>query len=126
MGEHTITLTSKNFEEKVKAGGIMLIDFWAAWCGPCRAFAPIFDDVASKNPDIVFGKINTEEERELAGAFEIRAIPTLAVFRDGILLFAKPGALPGPALEDLVKQVRALDMDKVRQEIAEAQAKEKS
>ena len=96
----------------------MLIDWWAPWCGPCRAFGPTYEKVAAKHPDITFGKVNTEDEPELAAAFDIRSIPTLMILRDKVLLFSQPGALPEAALEDLIRQVRALDMEKVRAEIA--------
>src|SRR5208283_3166991 len=111
-------VTSQNFRETVEQGGIVLLDFWAPWCGPCRSFAPVFDKVAADNPDITFGKVNTEEEAELAGAFEVRSIPTLMVFRDRVLLYSQPGALGAAALEDIVRQVRAVDMEKVRAELA--------
>lgn len=111
------TVTMKNFDELTRQG-IVLLDFWASWCGPCRAFAPVFEDAAARHPDIVFGKIDTEAEGELAEAFGIRAIPTLMIWRDGIPVFARPGALPGEALEDLIDQVRKLDMEEVRKKIA--------
>jgi thioredoxin 1 len=113
-----VQVTGKNFRETVEQGGIVLLDFWAPWCGPCRSFSPVFEKVAAANPDITFGKVNTDEETELAGAFEIRSIPTLMVFRDRVLLYSEPGALGAGALEDIVRQVRAVDMDKVRAEIA--------
>jgi thioredoxin 1 len=103
--------------------GILLLDFWAAWCGPCRAFAPIYEKVAKENPDITFGKVDTQAEPGLAAAFGIRSIPTLAVLRDGVLLFQEAGLVPVEGLRDLVQQVRDLDMDKVRAEIAEDQKK---
>jgi len=116
----TVDVTTEEFDTIVEANGrIVLLDWWAAWCGPCRAFAPIYEAAAARHPDIVFGKVDTEAEPELASAFEIQSIPTLMVFRDGVLLFAQPGMLPAQALESLVAQVRALDMDDVRRKIAE-------
>jgi len=118
----TVTLTSQNFEEIVSGDGIVFVDFWAAWCGPCQAFAPVFEEAARRSPDIVFGKVDTEAERELAAAFRISSIPTLMAFRDGILVFSQPGALRGPQLEQLVEGARALDMDSVRRQITEHEA----
>jgi thioredoxin 1 len=119
MAGSTVELTQQNFEQTVNAGGIVLIDWWASWCGPCRMFAPTYEKVAAKHPDIVFGKVDTEAQQALAGSFDIRSIPTLMILRDKVLLFSQAGALPEAALEDLIRQVRALDMDKVRAEIAE-------
>jgi len=115
----TQNLTKDAFQQAVEKDGIVLVDWWAAWCGPCRAFGPIFERVSEKHPDAVFAKVDTEAEQELSAAFGIRSIPTLMIFRDRILLYAEPGALPEEALEDLLGKVKALDMDDVRRRIAE-------
>ncbi|HET9552634.1 MAG TPA: thioredoxin family protein [Anaeromyxobacteraceae bacterium] len=119
MGTATVEITKENFKQQVEKDGIVLIDWWAPWCGPCRVFGPTYEKVAARHPDIAFGKVNTEAQPELAGSFDIMSIPTLMILRDKVLLFSQPGALPEAALEDLIRQVRALDMDKVRAEIAE-------
>ena len=118
----TIELTESTFEETVTKDGIVLVDWWAEWCGPCRVFSPIFEAAAERHPDITFGKVDTEAEQMLAAAADIQSIPMVMAFRDGILVFAQPGALPEAALEDLIGQIRALDMDAVRAQVAAAQA----
>jgi thioredoxin 1 len=114
----TVDLTDQTFERTVLDGGIVLVDFWADWCGPCKAFAPIYDSTSAANDDIVFAKVDTDANEALSAAMGIQAIPTLMAFRDGIGVFSQAGALPRPALEDLISQVRALDMDAIRAEIA--------
>ena len=114
----SITLNKANFEDVIQKNPMLIIDFWAPWCGPCKNFGPVFEATSDKYPDIVFAKVNTEEEQELGGMFQIRSIPTLMIFRDQIIIFAQPGALPGSALEEIIGKAQALDMDKVRQDMA--------
>ena len=119
MGTNTVQITIDNFQEIVEKPGIVLLDFWAEWCGPCKMFAPVFEKAAEQHTDVVFGKIDTEAEQDLAQAVGISAIPTIMVFRDGVLLFRESGALPPQALESIVDQVKKLDMDEVRKKVAE-------
>jgi thioredoxin 1 len=115
----TTNLTLDSFEGTVTSEGITIVDFWAEWCGPCKMFGPIFEEVSESNPDVTFAKVDTEAEQQLAGSLGIMSIPTVMIFRDGIQLFAQPGALPKTALEDLLGQVRNLDMDDIRAQLAE-------
>ncbi len=121
----TIELTKDNLDSTIENNDIVLIDFWAEWCGPCKMFGPIFKQASEKNPDMVFASCNTEEQPEVAGSFGIRAIPTLAVFREKILVFLQPGALPGSALNEIIEKVRELDMDEVRADIEKQKAEQK-
>jgi thioredoxin 1 len=123
MSVATVELTKDNFEQTVGEHPMVIVDFWAPWCGPCRGFAPVYEKASEAHPDIVFAKINTDEQQELAGSFGIRSIPTLMVFRDKVILFQQAGALPGNALEQVIAQAKSVDMAKVHQEIAGQQTK---
>jgi thioredoxin 1 len=120
MSVATTTLTPETHDDTVK-DGIVLIDFWADWCGPCKQFAPVYEKASEQHPDLVFTKVDTEADQELAGAYGIQSIPTLVVYRDGIPVYGRPGALPADALEDLIRQVKELDMDEIRKKYAEHQ-----
>ncbi|KMS92532.1 MULTISPECIES: thioredoxin [Streptomyces] len=117
----TVELTKENFDQTVTENEFVLIDFWASWCGPCRSFAPVYEKAAEENPDLVFAKVDTEAQPELAAAFDIQSIPTLMIVRDQVAVYAQPGALPAPMLADLIGQARKLDMDEVRKDIAAQQ-----
>ena len=119
----TVELTQENFEQTVNDNAMVIIDFWAPWCGPCKGFAPVYEKAAESHPDVVFGKVNTDEQQELAGSFGIRSIPTLVVFREKVILFQQAGALPSNALEQVIAQAKALDMAKVHAEVAGQQQK---
>ena len=114
----TVELTKDNFEQTVNGNAIVIVDFWAPWCGPCRGFAPVFEKASEAHPDVIFAKVNSDEQQELAGAFNIRSIPTLMVFREKVILFQQAGALPGSALEQVLTEAKSIDMAKVREEIA--------
>jgi thioredoxin 1 len=118
----TIELTQENFEQTITSNDMVVIDFWADWCGPCKSFAPTYEEISNQYPDIVFAKINTEQEQALAGHFQIRSIPTLMIFREQIILFSQAGALPKSALEEVIGKAQSLDMNQVREEIAKQQA----
>jgi thioredoxin 1 len=118
----TVELTAENFESVIGGAGLALVDFWAAWCGPCRMFGPIFEQASEENPDAVFAKVDTEAQQALAGSFGITSIPTLMIIRDNVVLYAQPGALPAAALNELITKARELDMDEVRASIAEHEA----
>ena len=117
-----VELTKENFEQVVTSNSTVIVDYWAPWCGPCRGFAPVFEKVAEKNPDIVFAKLNTDEEQEIAAHFQIRSIPTLMVFRDQIIVFSQPGAMPQGAFEQVIEKTKGLDMEEVRKQIAVREA----
>ena len=121
-----VELTKENFEQVVTANPMVIVDYWAPWCGPCRGFAPVFEKVAEAHPDVVFAKVNTDEEQEIAAHFQIRSIPTLMVFKDQVIVFSQPGALPQGAFEQVVEKTKALDMEMVRKQIAEQEAAEGS
>lgn len=118
-----VELTKENFEQVVTSNSTVIVDYWAPWCGPCRGFAPVFEKVAEMHPDVVFAKVNTDEEQEIAAHFQIRSIPTLMVFRDQVIVFSQPGALPQGAFEQVVQKAKTLDMDEVRKHMAEEDKK---
>jgi thioredoxin 1 len=120
----TVTLTQESIDDVIGADGITLVDWWASWCGPCRQFAPVFEAASEKHPDVVFGKIDTEDQQQLAAAAQITSIPTLMAFRDGVLVFSQPGALPAAGLEQIIQAVRDLDMADVKRQLAEQEAEE--
>ena len=120
----TIDITSSNFNETISNNDFVIMDFWAPWCGPCKSFSPVYEELSEKYPDIVFAKVNTEEEQQLAGEFQIRSIPTLMIFREQIILFSQPGALQGSQLEQVIEQAKGLDMDEVRKDIEQQQAEQ--
>jgi thioredoxin 1 len=117
-----VELTKENFEQVITSSPTVIVDYWAPWCGPCRGFAPVFEKVAESNPDVVFAKVNTDEEQEIAAHFQIRSIPTLMVFREQIIVFSQPGALPQGAFEQVVSKAKTLDMDEVRKQIAQQES----
>lgn len=122
----TVNMTSENFEQTLEENDIVILDFWAAWCGPCKQFGPIFEQASEEHPDVLFGKVNTEEQQSLAASFGIRSIPTVAIFREQIPIFSQPGMLPQKALEEILKQVKELDMEEVRAEYEKAMAEQEA
>lgn len=122
----TIEVTAENFNEVITNNEFVIVDFWAPWCGPCKGFAPVYEELSEKYPDIVFAKVNTEEEQQLAGEFQIRSIPTLMIFREQIILFSQPGALQGSQLEQVIEQAKGLDMEEVKQDIEKQQAEQET
>lgn len=122
----TIEVTAENFNEVITDNEFVIVDFWAPWCGPCKGFAPVYEELSEKYPDIVFAKVNTEDEQQLAGEFQIRSIPTLMIFREQIILFSQPGALQGSQLEQVIEQAKGLDMDEVKQDIEKQQAEQET
>lgn len=122
----TIEVTAENFNDLITNNELVIVDFWAPWCGPCKGFAPVYEELSEKYPDIVFAKINTEEEQQLAAEFQIRSIPTLMIFREQIILFSQPGALQGSQLEQIIEQAQGLDMDQVRKDIEKQQAEQET
>lgn len=116
-----INLTLAQFDETINNNDMVILDFWAEWCGPCKQFGPVFEEVSEKHPDIVFAKVNVEEEQELAGMFQVRSIPTIALMREKVVVYANPGAIPGSNLEEAIEQLRGLDMQKVHEDVAKAQ-----
>lgn len=119
----TLDLTKDNFEQTVLNNDLVILDFWAPWCGPCQGFAPVYEEISEKYPEVVFGKVNTQEEEELGGYFQIRSIPTLMVFREQIIIFSQPGAMPGSTLEEVIANAKTLDMNQIRAEIAAEEQK---
>lgn len=119
----TTDLTKENFGEVIEGNDLVVVDFWAPWCGPCKSFAPVYEEISGKHEDIVFAKVDTEAQQELAANFKIRSIPTLMIFREQIVVFSQPGAVPGSALEEIIGKAKELDMSKVRKEITEQQSK---
>lgn len=122
----TVDLTAENFDEIVTKNDFVIVDFWASWCGPCKSFSPVYDSVSEANEDIVFAKVNTEEQQELAAHFQVRSIPTLMIFRDQIVIYSQPGALPQSQFEQLITKARELDMEEVKKQVAEQQAQQQS